>query len=61
MANNTGVYVSDASGNTVGGTAGAARNLISGNDVGVHIDRIGGVGNTVEGDYIGTNSSGAGA
>ena len=45
-----------ANGNTVGGTAAAARNVISGNaNGGVFID---GDGNTVQGNYIGTDPSG---
>jgi parallel beta-helix repeat protein len=40
---------------TVGGTTPAARNLISGNGNGVH---VGGTGNVVEGNYVGTDVSG---
>jgi len=44
---------------TIGGTAPAARNLISGNDVcGVRIVE-GATGNKVQGNYIGTDASGA--
>jgi len=52
-----GVYVEDAPGNTIGGTAVAARNVISGNAYGIG---IGGAakGTTVAGNYIGTDASG---
>jgi parallel beta-helix repeat protein len=45
-----------ANGVTVGGTTPAARNLISGNGVGVS---VGGTGNLVEGNYVGTDVSGS--
>ena len=46
-------------GNTIGGTAAAARNVISGNALGgVHITAAGASGNTVEGNFIGTDVSG---
>ena len=48
-----------ASGNTVGGTAAGARNLISGNMYcGVEITGSGTAGNFVEGDYVGVNAAG---
>ncbi|HYY59410.1 MAG TPA: Calx-beta domain-containing protein, partial [Pyrinomonadaceae bacterium] len=47
------------SGNTVGGTVVAARNIISGN--GTNGIFIGGVGNLVKGNYIGTNKAGTAA
>jgi hypothetical protein len=52
-----GVYVEDAPGNTIGGTAVAARNVISGNAYGIG---IGGAakGTTVAGNYVGTDASG---
>jgi hypothetical protein len=46
------------SNNTVGGTSPAARNLISGNAIGVEITNGG--GNKVQGNYIGTTKSGTG-
>jgi CSLREA domain-containing protein len=54
-----GVYVSDAPNNTIGGTAVAARNVISGNSYGVG---LGGAakGTTVAGNFIGTDASGKG-
>ena len=55
-----GVFVGyDASGNTIGGTSSAARNIISGNtDVGVVVYDAGPAGNTIEGNYVGTNVAG---
>ena len=54
------VGVGYASNNTVGGTAAGARNIISGNGWhGVHIDS--GTGNVVQGNYIGTDVTGAAA
>jgi hypothetical protein len=52
-----GVGIVGGSGNTVGGTAAGAGNVISGNVVGVSID--GGNANFVEGNDIGTDVSGA--
>jgi parallel beta-helix repeat protein len=46
--------------NTIGGTAGQ-RNVISANDRGVEILDDGTSGNTVKGNYIGTDASGTGA
>src|SRR5438045_2780680 len=42
--------------NVVGGTSSADRNVISTNEVGVHVD--GTTGNVVEGNYVGTAPSG---
>jgi titin len=48
-----------ATGNTVGGTVAAARNIISGNaPYRVDLSDPGTVSNAVEGDYIGTNAAG---
>ncbi len=55
--NNLGVFIT-ASGNTVGGTTAASRNVLSGNrNVGVAAD---GSSNVIEGNYIGTNPAGSG-
>ncbi|HEY1590768.1 MAG TPA: NosD domain-containing protein [Solirubrobacteraceae bacterium] len=55
--NHTGVFLTGSSGDTVGGTTAAARNIISGNeDYGVHVRN--GSDNTIEGNYIGTDISG---
>ncbi len=49
--------VSNASGDTVGGTSEAARNIVSGNNsIGIEIG--GGGSNTITGNYIGINSAG---
>jgi hypothetical protein len=51
--------VGAASGNIIGGTTAAARDVISGNaGPGVAIDGSGTTDNVVEGDYIGTDASG---
>jgi len=63
IANETGVYLIDVSGTVVGGTTAADRNVISGNQTdGVEIQQVSGTatGNTVEGNYIGTNAAGTG-
>jgi uncharacterized repeat protein (TIGR01451 family) len=52
-----GVFISSSSTNLIGGTTGAARNLLSGNRNGVQIFGAG-TGNQVRGNSIGTNSSG---
>ena len=51
-----GVFINLASGNTIGGTTAAARNVISGNLTGIEID--GGSANVVLGNYIGTDTTG---
>ncbi len=60
-----GIQIGDASpsdpetGNTIGGTAAAAMNLISGNaGAGVELDGASTYGNLVEGNFIGTNLAG---
>ncbi|MDX1430905.1 MAG: cadherin-like domain-containing protein, partial [Gammaproteobacteria bacterium] len=51
-----GVYVSSgSSGNVIGGSVDADRNVISGNADGIHID---GDGNTIIGNFIGTDTTG---
>ena len=60
LGNATGVqFIGGASNNVVGGTDPAARNTISGNGTGVVIVGIGTTGNTVAGNYIGTNPAGS--
>ena len=52
----------NSSSNIIGGSAPAARNLISGNnDSGIDIDGTGTANNLVRGNYIGTNAAGAAA
>ena len=60
LPNNVGVQVSSGStGNIIGGTVEAARNLISGNSTsGVGIIGLGTTGNAVRGNYIGTDRTG---
>ena len=53
-----GVDVDGASENTIGGQVAAARNVISGNDVGVLITGTGAIDNMVLGNYIGTDATG---
>ncbi|HYP39497.1 MAG TPA: hypothetical protein VEX13_03985 [Chloroflexia bacterium] len=52
----SGVSLDGASGNNVGGTSTAARNIISGNYYGVKISAASNI--LVQGNYIGTNASG---
>jgi titin len=52
-----GVFISDSSGNVVGGSNAGDRNLISGNtDAGVYV--LNGAGNIIQGNYIGTTAAG---
>jgi hypothetical protein len=55
----SGVFITIASGNTVGGTTPGAGNILSGN--GFFGVNLGGDGNQVEGNFIGTDSTGANA
>ena len=63
----SGVVVTGAPGNTIGGTAPGAGNVISGNGTtegqgaGVLINGAAAVGNVVQGNFIGTDSSGTSA
>ncbi len=50
-----------ATGNTIGGTTAAARNVISGNYYGSVVGNVGTSGNVVEGNLIGLNASGRAA
>lgn len=57
-----GVAILGAHGNTVGGTAAGARNIISGNrDHGIETNSPAGTGNVIQGNYIGTNATGTAA
>ena len=54
--------IGGATGNIIGGTTAAARNVISGNGTyGVRLSDPGTSSNVVEGDYIGTNAAGTAA
>ncbi len=56
------VIYATSSGNTIGGTTAAARNIISANaSAGVSITGTGASGNIIIGNYIGTNSAGTAA
>src|ERR1051325_1159955 len=60
LGNAYGVYLSDCSGVTIGGSTGLARNVISGNDGhGVWISQNA-TSTAVQGNYIGVQSDGAG-
>jgi hypothetical protein len=57
-----GIRILDAPNNRIGGTTPAARNIISGNgDMGIEIQIPGSVGNTIQGNYIGTDATGTAA
>jgi len=59
QGNSDGIRIEDASSNLIGGTSPAARNIISGNTrTGMEILWSGSVGNTVQGNYIGTDATG---
>jgi uncharacterized delta-60 repeat protein len=57
-----GVRITDSSGNTIGGTSAAARNVISGNDAGgVLLSGAKAKANLVQGNFIGVNKGGTAA
>jgi hypothetical protein len=61
LANNRGVFIMDGVGNTIGGTAAGAGNLISGNTTyGIEIFRTAS-GNLIQGNSIGTDVTGSAA
>ena len=61
LGNNFGLLIDNgASNNTIGGTVAGTRNIISGNDIdGIRIEDIGTTGNLVQGNFIGTDFTGA--
>jgi hypothetical protein len=62
--NATGLFVSQSSNNTIGGTTAGSGNLISGNTgdgIDIEPEVVVATGNVVEGNWIGTDSSGTGA
>jgi hypothetical protein len=61
LPNGSGVHISGASGDTVGGSTSAARNIISGNSgSGIAIDNTSS-NNSVEGNYVGLDKTGVNA
>ena len=58
LGNDVGVWVENVADNVIGGTSASARNVISGNREGIGLWEAGATGNTVLGNYIGTNQSG---
>jgi parallel beta-helix repeat protein len=60
LGNFSGVVISNAANNVIGGTTAAARNIISGNTFGSGVQLLGAgaTGNRVQGNYIGTNAAG---
>lgn len=54
--NSLGIQLFNSSNNTIGGTTAAARNVISGN--GTNGVELGGSGNVIQGNFIGTNPAG---
>ena len=59
LGNAAGIVIDSGSfSNTIGGTTAAARNIISGNGDGVVLTDSGTTGNTIEGNFIGTDVSG---
>jgi titin len=57
---NAGVGITSAAGNQIGGTASSARNVISANDdAGIFFIGAGTAGNQVQGNFIGTDATGA--
>jgi len=62
LSNGAGVVIDNALNNTIGGNTAAVRNIISGNvGIGTSISGIGATGNTVRGNFIGTNTAGTAA
>ncbi len=62
IANGNGILINGVSGNTIGGTAEGAGNVISGNTThGLYFIGAGAIDNFVEGNLIGTNSDGTAA
>ena len=60
LGNATGLNIFNAASNMIGGTSPGARNVISGNrGHGVHVGAPGSTGNVIQGNFIGTDSSGS--
>ncbi len=60
LGNQNGIYI-ETQNNTIGGTTGGARNIISGNVNGIWFNNTAATGNIVEGNFIGTNPAGTAA
>jgi CSLREA domain-containing protein len=59
LANRFGIYVANRAGNTIGGTAAGAGNVVSGNvEHGIVIQGASATGNKVEGNIVGLDASG---
>ncbi|MCP4629396.1 MAG: tandem-95 repeat protein [bacterium] len=59
LGNLNGIVINNSSHNTIGGVTAADRNIISGStETGLKIEGTAAADNTVQGNYIGTNSSG---
>ncbi|HEX6586971.1 MAG TPA: CSLREA domain-containing protein, partial [Solirubrobacterales bacterium] len=58
--NQSGVLLQSATNVRVGGTSPGARNVISGNGTGIHVSEPPSVGNSIQGNYIGTEADGTG-
>jgi hypothetical protein len=58
--NTTGINMVGGTNNTVGGTSPADRNVISGNSTGISFASVTATGNTVIGNFIGTDAAGTG-
>lgn len=61
VGNNKGVRIEGGSNNTIGGTTAEARNIISGNTIGVTLRGTGSTRNVVQGNFIGTDVTGLAA
>ena len=55
--NQEGMWIANG-GNTVGGTAAGARNVISGNSNGIRLDGVDATNNVIQGNFIGTKADG---
>lgn len=59
LNNTNGIDIMTGSYNIIGGTTAGARNIISGNDIGVALEVSSATSNEVKGNYIGTDPSGS--
>lgn len=56
---NNGIMIDGSRGNQIGGSVAAARNIVSGNGIsGIFLNGGGAVGNIIQGNYVGIDSSG---